>query len=202
MLTQVKRKLVWDSGNNSSSNQNSQNVGTIKMASKLSHNQNNLNLNSSSTSLLPSSIQIKTNYDVFKTPSLPTSSITRLQPVVAGFLIPSSTSTPPSSPLPGSKRRAKTSQPLITPHTNTASRSQKQLAKSPSISMTQTNVGSQQITNPICSFQTGIKEEEQQQTAKTRHRYETSLGQLTKKFIDLLQKAPDGVSHYLYQFNS
>ena len=31
-------------------------------------------------------------------------------------------------------------------------------------------------------------------SGKSKHRYETSLGQLTKKFISLLREAPDGVS--------
>jgi hypothetical protein len=131
-----------------------------------------------------------THDSVFKAPTLP-----KLQPVVAN-LVPNSTITPPSTPSPA-KRRNNAS--VTTPTSLCASNGKssvtyRQIAKSPSntcvaaplvASLPKSNQKPSLRSTPLIADES---------TPKAKHRYETSLGQLTRKFINLLQSASDGVS--------
>lgn len=90
---------------------------------------------------------------IFKAPS----SVPKIRPVLASFVVPATASPTASTPKPIVNKVTKVtiSQSPLTPQLPT---------------------------------------EEAATPSKGKHRYETSLGQLTRKFISLLQNASDGVS--------
>ncbi len=141
-----------------------------------------------------------THSSVFKTPTLP-----KLQPFVSN-----STITPPSTPSPAKRRNnaSATTPTSLCVSNGKSSVTYRQIAKSPSNTCVAAPlVASLPKSNQkpsLRSTPTPIIADEST-PSKAKHRYETSLGQLTRKFINLLQSASDGVSvaqQILFQFES
>jgi hypothetical protein len=112
-------------------------------------------------------------------------------------LVPNCTITPPSTPSPAKRRNtaSATTPTSLCASNGKSSVSYRQIAKSPSNTCVAAPlVASLPKSNQKPSLRSTPIIADESTPSKAKHRYETSLGQLTRKFINLLQSASDGVS--------